>query len=257
MKIVVCVKTTTGAALNAEDAFQRGGRVGPSLLGPFDKHAVEEAIRIVECIGGGEIVVIAVAPAEALGAVREALSLGAQRAIMLSDQALEKSDLLAVSRALAVVLEAERADLYLTCSWSGDIDGTLLWVATAERLKLPVLTQARSLALSDDRVMIQRQIEAGDLTLSASLPCMVEVTETINKPRYATMKGKQAAKSRPVRIARLAEYGIQSGTVGSAGTGTHVISMGKTSSPRNPVVIGDPNLAPEEIVAFLENRNLI
>lgn len=257
MKIVVCVKTASGAALSAEDALQRGGRVGPSLLSPFDKHAVEEALRIAERSVGGEIaeiVVIAVAPAEALGAVREALGLGAHRAVMLSDPALEASDLLAVSRALACLMQRERADLYLSCSWSGDIDGTMLWVATGERLKLPVLTQARSLVLSDAVVSIQRQIESGDLGLSASLPCLVEVTETINKPRYATMKGKQAAKSKPVQILRLADLGLAPGAVGAA---TQVLSLAKVVARRNPVRVEDAKRAPEEIVAFLEARGLI
>lgn len=257
MKVVVCVKTATGAAVNAEDAFQRDGRVGPSALGPWDGHAVEEALRIVEQAGKGEVIVIAVAPAEALGAIREALALGAHRAVMLSDPILNGSDLLAVSRALAALIERERADLYLTCSWSGDSDGTMLWAAAAERLKLPVLTQARSLSLGDGEATIQRQVESGDLTMAAPLPCMIEVTETINKPRYPTMKGRLAAKNKPVRIVRLADIGVAPERVGSAGAGTIVVKLDKPPAHREPTVIEDPDQAPEQILAFLEARNLI
>jgi electron transfer flavoprotein beta subunit len=257
MKILVCIKTVTGAAVNAEDAFQRGGRVGPSVLGPSDAHAVEAALQLVEQAGQGDVVIAALAPAEALGAVREAMALGAHRGVMLSDPLLQKADLLAVSRALAALVEHERADLYLTCSWSGDIDGTMLWAAVAERLKLPVLTQARSLTVADGMATIQRQIEAGDLTLAAPLPCLIEVTETINKPRYPTMKGKQAAKSKPLQIIRLADLGIAPEGVGDAGVGTKILSLGKPPARREPIVVDDAARAPERIVAFLEARNLI
>jgi electron transfer flavoprotein beta subunit len=256
MKIVVCVKTATGAAVDSEDAFQRGGRVGPAVLTSSDAHAVEEALRIVER-DGGEVVVVAIAPAEALGAVREALALGAGRAIMLAAAALDGSDLLAVSRALAALLASESADLYLFCSWPGDIDGTLLWAATGERLGLPVLTQARNLVIADGHATSQRQAEAGDLTLTAPLPCMVEVTEAINKPRYPTIKGKLAARSKPLQLVRLADLGLAAEAVGAAGSGTTIVRLGRPPSRRQPVVVVDAGSAPERIIAFLEERRLI
>jgi electron transfer flavoprotein beta subunit len=256
MKVVVCVKTATGAAVSAEDGFQRGGRVGAAVLGPSDAHAVEEALRIVERVGG-EIVVVGIAPAEALGAVREALALGAARAVLLADPALDRSDLLAISRALAALLRRESADLYLACSWPGDIDGAMLWAAVGERLGLPVLTQARSLSVADGHAATQRQIEAGDLSLTAPLPCIVEVTEAINKPRYPTLKGKMAAKTKPVQLVRLADIGVRADEVGAAGAGTVVVRLGKPASRRDPVVVDDAVRAPERIVTFLEARRLI
>ncbi len=254
MKIVVCVKTSAGAAVSSADAFQRGGRVGVTVLPPFDAHAVEEALRIVEKAGTGEVVVAAVAPSEALGAVREALALGAHRGVMLSDPALAASDVLAMSRALAALLARESADLYLTCSWSGDIDGTILWVATAERLRLPVLTQARSLNFADDEAVTTRQSEAGDVTMAAALPCMVEVTETINKPRYPTIKGKLAAKSKPIAIYRLADIGL---SIEAAISGSNLVKVGRQPQRRQPVVIDSKDKAPQQIVDFLDARGLI
>lgn len=253
MKVVVCVKTATGAAIDAEDAFQRGGRVGPAVLGPSDAHAVEEALKIVEP-AGGEVVVVAVAPAEALGAVREALALGAHRAVMLSDPALQTADLLAVSRALAALLKSEPADLYLACWWSGDVDGTMLWGAAGERLQLPVLAQARSLCLADGKVTTERQAESGDLTMTAPLPCLVEVTETINKPRYPTLKGKQAAKSKPIRMLRLADLGLSAAEIGA---GTAITRLSQALSRRQPLVIDDANQVAERVLAFLADRNLL
>jgi electron transfer flavoprotein beta subunit len=254
MKIVVCVKTATGAAVNATDAFQRAGRVGPAVLGPADAHAVEAALQLVERQGKGEIVIAAVAPAECLGAVREALALGAHRGVLLSDPLLDRADLLAMSRALAALLRREAADLYLACPWSGDIDGSLLWAATAERLDLPVLGQARTMTVADDTVTIERQIEAGDLTLAAPLPCLVDITETINKPRYPTLKGRQAAKSKRIDILRLADLGIAPDMVVP---GTEIVAQRPPPARRRPRVIDDPDTAPDEILAFLDARGLL
>ncbi len=257
MKIVVCVKTEPGAAITSEDAFQRGGRVAPSVPRPFDGHAVEEALKVIEHIGRGEVVVVAVTTAEALGAVRAMLALGAQRAVMLCDPALDGGDILAVSRALAALLAREPADLYLTCSWSGDVDGTMLWVATAERLGLPVLTQARSLRVADDGAITQRQTESGDLVMTAWLPCMIEVTDTINKSRYPTIKGSQAARRKPIEMLRLADLGLAPDRVGSAGAGTRIVELAAPPARRPPLVIHEAENAAEMIVAFLDDRKLI
>lgn len=257
MKVVVCVKTATGAAVNEQDAFQRAGRVGPSLLAPFDSCAVEEALAVVERAGEGEVVVVAIAAMEVLGAIREALALGAHRAVVLSDSRLQGADMLATSRALAALLKRERADLYLTCSWTGDIDGTMLWTAAATRLGLPALTQARRLAIADNAVRVQCQAESGDLTMTAQLPCMVEVTDTINKPRYPTIKGKKAARLKPVESVSLDDLGLEAGAVGASGAGTVVVRLDKPPLRRSPTVVGKGEATPERIVSFLESKGLL
>ena len=164
------------------------------------------------------------------------------------------SDVLAVSRALAALLTRERADVYLTCSWSGDIDGTILWVAAAERLRLPVLTQARSLHIANREAVTTRQSEAGDVTMAAALPCMVEVTETINKPRYPTIKGKLAAKSKPITMLRLVDLGL---SVADARSSSILVKLSPLAQRRRPIVVDDQDRAPQRIVEFLEARNLI
>lgn len=257
MKIAVCVKTATGAAVSAEDAFLRNGRVGAGVLAPHDMHAVEEALRIVERAGAGEVVAVAVTPAESLGALRTALALGAHRAVMLSDPLLDGCDLLATSRALAALLARERADLCLTCTWSGDIDGTMLWAATAERLGRPALTQARSLVLAGGEAICQRQVEAGDITLAAALPCMVEVTETINRPRYPTLKGQQEARRKRVELLRLADLGLAPETVGEPGAATALAGLDTPPPRRAATVIEDVAAAPDRIVEFLAARRLL
>ncbi len=253
MNIVVCVKTPSGRAVSAEDAFQRGGRVSPGLLAPHDAHAVEAALQLVEA-AGGEVTVVAVAPAEALGGVREALALGAQRAVILSDPALAGADVMATSLALAALLAAQPFDLAITCSWSGDVDGTLLWAAAARHLDLPVLTQASRLTVEAGEATARRQTETGDLTCAAALPCLVEVTETINKPRYPTMKGKLAAKGKPIKVIDLAALGLDGDDVAP---GTEVLGLGVPAGRAPARVLDDAALAPAGIVSFLAERRLI
>ena len=173
---------------------------------------------------------------------------------MLSDPALAGADLRAIGHALAALLAREPADLYLTCSWSGDIDGTLPWVGAAELLKLPVLTQSRRLQFANNEVVTARQTEGGDVTLAAPLPCLVEVTETINEPRYPTIKGKAAARSKPITILRLSDLGLPSVV---AAVGSKVVSLSERPQRRRPIVIEDRTRAPQQVVEFLETRKLI
>lgn len=252
MKAVVCIKTATGGAVDASDAFDRAGRVGAAVLNACDARAVEAALRIVEQAGQGEVVVVALAPAEMLGAVREALALGANRALMLSDPLLFGADLLATSQALAALLAREKADIYLTCPWSGDVDGTLLWTATGERLGLPALTQARQLQIQARRVIIQCQTESGDQVLETDLPCMVEVTETIHRPRYATLKGKAAARSKPVQLLKLADLALE-----PPRSGTQVLATRERPPRRTPVVLQDSGEAPARILEFLRGKGMV
>jgi electron transfer flavoprotein beta subunit len=254
MRLLVFVKTATGGAVSKDDAFQRSGRTSPAVMSAHDAHAVEAALRLAEACPGSEIVIAAIGPSEILGGVREAIALGADRAIMLCDPALDGSDLLAISRAMAAVILAEAPDLALACPWSGDIDGTILWVAAATRAGLPVLTQARSLTLADGRITIERQVESGDVTVAAPLPCMVEVSETINKPRYPTMKGKLAAKSKPLRLLSLPELGLDAETLEPA-TRVRALMLPPARTP--PEIIEDVATAPARIISFLEDRKLV
>jgi electron transfer flavoprotein beta subunit len=257
MKIAVCVKTPSGAAVDAKEASIRSGRFGPNLLSNFDKHAVEEALRAKEGAESGEVVVIAVGGAETVGALREALAMGGDRALLLCDPALDGADVLATSRALAAILSSVRADLYLTCTWSGDIDGTLLWRMTAERMDLPVMCQVSKLSMEDRQITGERQAENADLVLSCSLPALVEVTVDINKPRYATLKGKQLAKTKPLQLLKAGALSLQPELVGSRGAGTRVLSLARAPQARNTIVVEDESQAAERIHSFLQERKLL
>src|SRR5438128_10707510 len=145
MKIAVCVKQVPEGSRRLDPESKRLDRSGEGALNPFDANAVEEALRLKEAAGGGEIVLVSMGPPKALDALRKALAMGADRAVLVSDDAAAGADLVATSLALAKALERESADLILFGQQSGDSDGAVLWAAVADRLRVPVVSQASEL----------------------------------------------------------------------------------------------------------------
>ena len=138
MKIAVCVKHVPEGPARIDPGSKRLDRSGEGMLNRFDANAIEEALRI-KGDGDAEIVVVSMGPASAADTLRKALAMGADRAVLVSDDAAAGSDLLATSRVLAKALEREAADLVLFGQQASDGDGAVLWAAVAERLHLPVV----------------------------------------------------------------------------------------------------------------------
>src|SRR5436305_7935015 len=185
MKIAVCVKQVPeGAALRMDPASKRLDRSGEGALNHFDANAVEEALRLKEKSGEAEVVVVSLGPAGAADALRKALAMGADRAVLVSDDGAAGSDLVATSRALAAALERESSDLVLFGQQSSDSDGAVLWAAVADRLRLPLVSQAAELTVGDGTATVKRQTELGYDRISAPLPAVICVPDGISEPRY-------------------------------------------------------------------------
>ena len=146
--------------------------------------------------------------------------MGADRAVLVSDDAAAGSDLVATSRLLAAALEKENADLVLFGQQASDADGAVLWAAVAERLGRPVVSQAMELAVDGGSVRVKRQTEFGYDTIEAPLPAVVAVSDAINEPRYPSLKGIMGAKKKPQDVLSLAELGVDAGEAGEAGSRT-------------------------------------
>src|SRR5437764_13296840 len=151
MNIAVCVKVVPEptAARRIDPGSKRLDRSGEGVLNAFDVHAVEEAIRLKEQTGEGEVVLVSLGPERALEALRKALAMGADRVVLVSDEAAAGSDLLATCAALAKALEREQADLVLLGQQSTDGGGASLWAALADRLRRPLISQVAELTVSD------------------------------------------------------------------------------------------------------------
>src|SRR5512132_1115586 len=199
MKIAVCVKEVPDAAVNKriDPNTKRLDRSGEGALNHFDTQAVEEALKIKEADGEGEVVLVSMGPPRALDSLRKALAMGADRAVLITDDAAAGSDLVATSRALAAALEREGADLVIFGQQGSDSDGAVLWAAVADRLQQPVISQAAELEVAGGKVKVKRQTEFGYDVIEAPMPAVVAVSDAINEPRYPSLKGIMGAKKKP------------------------------------------------------------
>src|SRR5213594_278770 len=207
MKIAVCVKQVPEGSRRIDPETKRLDRSGEGALNPFDANAVEEALRLKDAGGEGEIVLVSMGPAKAQDALRKALAMGADRAVLVSDEGAAGADLVATSAALAKALERENADLILFGQQANDSDGAVLWAAVADRLRLPVVSQAAEVTHADGKLTVKRQTEFGYDVIEAPLPAVVAVSDAINEPRYPSLKGIMGAKAKPQATVSLSDLG--------------------------------------------------
>jgi electron transfer flavoprotein beta subunit len=256
MKIAVCVKHVPEGHSRLDPSSKRLDRSGEGALNHFDANAVEEALRL-KGDSDTEVVVVSLGPAKAADSLRKALAMGADRAILVSDDAVAGSDLVATSKVLAKTLERENAELVLFGQQASDGDGAVLWAAVAERLRLPVVSQVAELKLADGSLRLKRQTEFGYDVIEAPLPAIVAVSDAINEPRYPSLKGIMGAKKKPFETLSLADIGVDAGDAGEAGSKTEVLALGEPPSRGDARKIEDDGSAAQQIVDFLAEKRLV
>jgi electron transfer flavoprotein beta subunit len=258
MKIAVCVKHVPEiGARRLDPSTKRLDRSGEGTLNTFDVHAVEEALRMRDASGEGEIVLVSLGPAKALDAMRKGLAMGADRAVLVSDEAAVGSDLLATTNVLAAVLEREQADLVLFGQQSSDADGAVLSAAVAERLRCPLISQVAELSVEDGKLRGKRQTEFGYDVLEAPLPAVIAVSDAINEPRYPSLKGIMGAKRKPQEALSVTDLGLGAELVGEAGSRTEVYALREPPPRGESRKIEDDGNAAEQIVEFLAAQKLL
>jgi electron transfer flavoprotein beta subunit len=258
MKIAVCVKQVPDATVQKriDPQTKRLDRSGEGALNVTDLNAVEEAIRVKEA-QGGEVVLVSLGPAKAVDSLRKALAMGADRAVLVSDEAAVGSDLVATSRVLAKALEREEPDLVIFGQASSDGDGAVLWAAVADRLRRPLISQVAELTVAADAVTGKRQTEHGYDTISAPIPAIVAVSDAINEPRYPSLKGIMGAKSKPQETLSAGDLGLDADGIGEAGSGTKVIELGPPPPRGDSLKIEDDGSAAQKILDFVTERRLL
>jgi electron transfer flavoprotein beta subunit len=216
MKIVVLAKHVPDAT--GERSFAADGTVdrasSDGLLSELDEYAVEQALQIGDELDDVEVVVMTLGPEDAADAIKRALQMGASAAIHISDDAVHGSDALATSAILAEAIKKVAPDLVI-CGMAST-DGTMGVVPAmiAERLNWPAATLGATLSVADDQVTIRRDDDVASLTIEASLPAIVSVTDQSGEARYPSMRGILAAKKKPVESWTLADLGIEPTSVG-------------------------------------------
>src|SRR6476660_10239926 len=256
MRIAVCVKHVPEGSSHIDPATKRLDRSGEGALNHFDANAVEEGLRL-KGDSDTEVVAVSLGPQPALDSLRKALAMGADRAVLVSDDAAAGSDLVATSRLLAAALEKEDADLVLFGQQASDADGAVLWAAVAERLGRPVVSQAMELAVDGGSLRVKRQTEFGYDTIEAPLPAVVAVSEAINEPRYPSLKGIMGAKKKPQETVSLVELGLDSAQVGEPGSRTEVLALNAPPARGETVRIDGDGATAEKIVEFLAQRRVL
>ena len=259
MKIAVCVKDVPdpGPSRRIDPGTLRMDRSGDRSLNAFDLNAVEQALRLKEGAGEGEVVLVSLGAGKALDSIRKGLAMGADRAVLVSDDAAAGSDLVATSYVLAAALGAEAPDLVLFGQQASDGDGAVLWAAVADRLKLPVISQVSELEVDGTTVTAKRQTEFGYDKIQTSLPAVLAVSDALNEPRYPSLKGIMGAKKKPQEVKSLADVGVEADRAGEAGSRTTVISLSPPPSRGDTLKIEDDGSAAQKILDFLVERKLV
>ncbi|HEX7307051.1 electron transfer flavoprotein subunit beta/FixA family protein [Lentzea sp.] len=260
MNIVVLVKQVpdTWSERKLTDADHTLDRESAdAVLDEINERAVEEALQLQEA-HGGEVTVIAMGPDRTTDAIRKALSMGADKAIHVNDEALHGSDSLATAKVLAKAIgTVENVDLVIAGNEATDGRAGAVPAILAELLGLPQVTQLRKVTVEGTTIKGERETDEGVAFLEASLPAVVSVTEKINEPRYPSFKGIMAAKKKPVSTVTVADLGIDASEVGLSGAWTQVLE----ASPKPPRSAGqrveDGGDGGSKIAEYLVGQKLI
>ena len=259
MNIVVCVKqvpdTATERKLKSSDSTLDREAVD-GLINELDEYAVEEALRIKEA-HGGEVTVLTMGPAAATDAIRKALSMGADKAVHLSDEALHGSDALQTSYAIQQVLGRTGFDLVILGSESTDARTGVLAAMLAERLGVSQVSLANKVEIDGSTIKVQRQTDYGYDRVEASLPAVVSVVEKINEPRYPSFKGIMAAKKKPVETLSVADAGIDAAQVGLASAATAVVDFAEAPPRAKGQIVSDEGDGGVKIAEFLASKKFV
>src|SRR6266702_4792177 len=214
MKIAVCVKQVPEGNSRIDPGTRRLDRSGEGALNGFDANAVEEALRLRDATGEGEVVLVSMGPAKAQDALRKALAMGADRAVLVSDEA----------------------------------------AAGADRVRRPLVSQAAELTHADGKVTVKRQTEFGYDVIEAPLPAVIAVSDAINEPRYPSLKGIMGAKSKPQETLTLSDVGVEAESVGEAGSKTEVYALADPPPRGDSIKIEDDGNGAARIVEFLAEK---
>jgi electron transfer flavoprotein beta subunit len=261
MIIVVLVKqvpdTYSERKLNTSDGTLDRDATD-AVLDEINERAVEAALQLKESNDGSEVTVLTMGPDRATDAIRKALSMGADKAVHLSDEALRGSCAVQTARALAKAIgTAGEFDLVIAGNEASDGRSAAVPAMVADVLGLPALTHAREITVEGSSITVKRETDDGVTFLSAELPAVVSVGEKINEPRYPSFKGIMAAKKKPVSTITLADAGIDPSQVGLA----NALSAVTSSQPKPPKSAGekieDEGDGGAKIAAYLVAQKLI
>ena len=261
MRVIICIKqvpatTQVGIDPQTNTLIRQGVE---SIINPFDTYALEEGVRIRERLGGA-VTVITMGPPQAEQALRECISLGADDAILLSDQAFAGADTLATSYTLAKAIEKLGSfDIVLCGRQTADGDTGQVGPELAEWLKVPIVTNVRKIhQISESDARLERMMEDGYEVIEMPLPGIITVVKEINTPRLPSLRGLVKAKSAKIPIWTAQNLNLDKDAIGLAGSPTRVIKVfTPPKARRGELIQGDVENQVVLLVSKLEESKII
>jgi electron transfer flavoprotein beta subunit len=224
MKIVVCIKQVPDTAevkINPETGTLIREGV-PSIINPFDMHAIEAGLQIKER-AGGTVTVITMGPPQAETALRDAISMGVDDAVLLSDRAFAGSDTWATSYTLSKAIEKIGADIIICGKQAIDGDTAQVGPETAEFLNIPHISYVKKIEdISEISIQVQRMTDEGYDVIESSLPVLLTVVKELNEPRFPSLRGKMTAKKAEIKKWGQADIMADEKNIGLKGSPTQV-----------------------------------
>jgi electron transfer flavoprotein beta subunit len=252
VKIVVTVKQVpdpnSATALEADNTLSREKE---AVLDPGDECGIEEALQLKEA-HGGEVILVSMGPEKAKDAIRKGLSMGADRGVLITDPQLAGADALLTARALAAAIKLESPDLVICGTESYDGSTGMVPPMLAELLGMPQLTVAKKVQVEGSTIKINRQTSDGYQVVEAATPALITVTAAIAEPRYASLKGIMAARSKEIKQIGLSDLGIERGDPAET-----IEGLSEAVARKAGVVIQDDGTAVDKIVQMLVEAKVL
>jgi electron transfer flavoprotein beta subunit len=258
MNIVVCIKQvpdTTDVRINPEtNTLVRDGVA--SIINPFDMYAIEEGVRLKEKFGG-KTTVITMGPPQAEAALREAISMGCDEGILISDRAFAGSDTLATGYTLAkAILKLKEYDIILCGKQASDGDTAQVGPGIATQLDIPQVTYVKKIEAVDEKsAQVERMTEEGFEIVKTSLPCLLTVVKEINEPRIPSLKGRMKAKKAEIISWKAIDLDVDESRLGLTGSPTWVSKVfTPPPRPKGEIFEGDAEDITTNLVNALKER---
>ncbi len=252
VKIVVTVKQVpdpnSTTILQADNTVARDREV---VLDPGDECGIEEGLQLKEA-HGGEVILVSMGPERAKDAIRKGLSMGADRGVLITDHQLAGADVLLTARALAAAIKPEQPDLVICATESYDGSTGMVPPMLAELLGVPQLTIVKKVEVDGTTIKVHRQTADGYQVVEASTPALITVTAGIAEPRYASLKGIMAARSKEIKQVGLGDLGIERGEPGET-----IEGVADAEARKAGAVIEDDGHAVERIMQVLAQAKVV
>ena len=252
MNIYVCLKQVpdTEASILIKDGKSIQEANIKWIISPYDEYAIEEALKLKEKTPGSTVTAVCLGPERVQNALRTALAMGADKAVLIeSSSYLDDQN---TARALAEVIKADSAfGVIFTGKQAIDNDSYQLHILLAENLAVPVATNITAFAVEDTSVKVQREIDEGAKEMiQMSIPCVVAAAKGLNTPRYASMMGIMKAKKIEIKKITLAELGIN-----ETQNKVKILKLSAPAEkPQGRIIPGEPAAAVKELVRLLREE---